>query len=355
LRSGPKVGVFGWYMHGNFGDEIMAVMIARTLKLHGFHPVLYKAPHRLALAEAVDTVETIDALTNGAVACVLGGGGLLVSAAENMTADIARFDEDVRQLAAACRSHSIPVWGVSIGGTGTGRSAKLFPGMARLLGSGVVRGVTTRLEGDRPLVEAFDIPAEHYPDIVFLSPDFWPAPPAAQRTIVVTNKIKRYWYGRRLIHALDAFGPGLCGVEPRHVSTRHVEFCPDARRYVVGRQDRYVPYTGIQELGTLLSGARAIVSSKLHLGIFGMAYGAAFFSYGGKDKTRAQLGELGLESHVLTTGHLPRWMLRLRAGCAEELETTARIVPDLRARAGTHHTRLLSFLREETGQGAAVA
>ena len=349
----PKIGVFGWYMQGNFGDEIMAIMVARSLRSHGFRPVVYKLPRYLADAEGIETADTLDVLLEGASACVLGGGGLFVSAAETVTPALAVFDEELRQLAVRCASRSIPVWGVSIGGTGTGRHAKLYPGIARLLGSGVMRGVTIRLQQDRALVEAFGIPSEHYPDIVFLAPDYWPdAHVPGPRRMVVTNKIARYWVGRRLIHVLDLYGPSVFGIEPRHLRTRNVNLCSESDRHRVGRAANHVAYQTVQQYSDLMSRVQVIVSSKLHLGIFGMAYGAVFFSYGTKEKTRAQLRELGMESHNLSTRDLPRWLSRLRTGFPEELETTARLVPELRLRARGHVAALLSFLHAETGHGA---
>jgi hypothetical protein len=352
----PKIGVFGWYMHGNFGDEIMAIMIGRTLKSQGYRPVLYKLPRYLADAEALESVDTLDALTDGAAACVLGGGGLLVSAAETMTPALSALDDELSALAVLCASRSVPVWGVSLGGTGAGRQAKLYPGLARLLGSGVVRGITLRLEQDRPLIDAFDIPSEHYPDMVFLAPDYWPARHADEpRRIVATNKIAAFWPGRRLIHFLDRFGPSVLGVEPRHVATRNAAYSRKPPGAFVGRADCRVPYESVQQFSDLLPRVRAIVSSKLHLGIFGMAYGAVFFSYGGKEKTRAQLRELGLASHILSTRDLGGWVVRLRAGLSGELESMATLVPALRTRACKHVTALLAFVHAEAAHGPMPA
>ena len=352
----PKIGVFGWYMHGNFGDEIMAIMIGRTLKSQGYRPVLYKLPRYLADAEALESVDTLDALTDGAAACVLGGGGLLVSAAETMTPALLTLDDELSALAVLCASRSVPVWGVSLGGTGAGRQAKLYPGLARLLGSGVVRGITLRLEQDKPLIDAFDIPSEHYPDMVFLASDFWPAHQVDEpRRIVATNKIAGYWPGRRLIHFLDRFGPSVLGVEPRHLATRNAAFGEKAPSALVGRADHHVPYRTVQQFSDLLPGVRVILSSKLHMGIFGMAYGAVFFSYGGKEKTRAQLRELGLASHILSTRDLGGWVVRVRTGLSSELEATATLVPALRTRARGHVTALLEFVHAETARGAMPA
>ena len=348
----PKIGLFGWYMHGNFGDEIMAIMIARTLRSHGFQPVVYKLPRYLADTEGFETTDSLDALMDGASACVLGGGGMLVPVAETITPGLAALDEEFRKLGVLCTSRSIPVWGVSIGGTGAGRHTKLYAGLASLLASGVVRGVTLRLAQDRPLMDAFNIPSQHYPDIVFLAPDYWPPSHTSERRdIIVTNKIARCWIGRRLIHLLDDCGPSVFGLEPRHVRTRNVNSYAKAISLWVGRPDRVVVYDTIQEVADLVSRTRVIISSKLHLGVFGMAYGALFFSYGGMEKTRAQLRELGLESHILSTRDLPGWLLRLRKGLSDEIEATARAVPELRARARGHLAALLSFLHSETGHG----
>jgi hypothetical protein len=352
--TAPKIGVFGWYMHGNFGDEVMAIMIGRTLKANGYRPVLYRLPPYLAQAEQLETADTIDALTDGAAACILGGGGLLVSGADAMTPSLAVFDDEFRELAVFCTSRSVPVWGVSIGGTGAGRKAKLYPGLARLLGSGVIRGLTLRLQQDKPLVDAFGITARQYPDIVFLAPDFWPARLDDPRHIIATNKIARYWSGRRVMNFLDDYGLRYVGVEPRHVSTRNGALIGEPSSQRVGRAEHHVPYTNVEDHAALFARVRVVISSKLHLGIFGMAYGAVFFSYGGKEKTRAQMQELGLESRILSARDLPGWLQRIRNGLPGELAATATLTAALRTEARGHVTDLLAFLRAATGDGVVA-
>ena len=341
-----KIALYGFYKHGNFGDDIMCIMIARTLKSLGFRPAVYQLPGYYAIPEQIDSADTMESLLDGAVACVLGGGGFLISAGGNVFPALLEQDEDLERLAPICQARSIPVWGVSIGGTGTGRFAKLYPGLARLLGSGTVRGVTLRLTQDAPLLDAFEIPSAHYSDIVFLAPDFWPARQSTPvRNLIVTHQIAPKPLGRPLVHFLDAFGPALFGVTPRHLGLTHVGTGRDDATALVGREDRQVPYKDIQEFADLVSATRCIVSSKLHLGIFGMSYGAVFFSYYGKDKTKAQFRELALQSQIVSRRDLPSLMARLRNGCSEELEATSRMIGDLRTSARGHLTALASFLQ----------
>src|SRR6185436_18776994 len=123
-----KIALYGFYKHGNFGDDVMCIMIVRTLKSLGFHPTVYQLPAFYAIPEQVDTADTFESLLDGAAACVLGGGGLLVSAGEKIEFPaLLEMDQDLERLASLCQSRSIPVWGVSIGGTGTGRFSKLYP------------------------------------------------------------------------------------------------------------------------------------------------------------------------------------------------------------------------------------
>ena len=344
--AATKIALYGFYKHGNFGDEVMCIMIARTLKSLGFRPTVYQLPGYCAIPEQLDTADTLESLLDGAVACVLGGGGLLISAGGNVFPALLEQDQDLERLTPICQARSIPVWGVSIGGTGTGRFSKLYPGLARLLGSGTVRGMTLRLVQDAPLLDAFNIPSAHYFDIVFLAPDFWPARQSTPvRNVIVTHQIARAPFGRRLVQFLDMSGPSLYGLVPRHLGLTHVETGRDDATALVGRRDRQVPYKDIQEFADLLSASRVIVSSKLHLGIFGMSYGAVFFSYYGKEKTRAQFRELGLQSQILSRRNLPSWLARLRTGCSEELEATSRMIGDLRTNARGHLTELASFLQ----------
>jgi hypothetical protein len=355
MMTAPKVGLFGWYMHGNFGDDVMAVMIARTLKSHGFRPVAYKLPRYLAEAESIEVADTLHDLTDGAAACVLGGGGLLVSGEEAITRSVRILDEEFLELTRLAVSQSIPVWGVSVGSTGAGRFTRICPGLARLLGSGIVHGMTLRLKGDKALADAFGIPSEHYPDIVFLASDFWPAGAVTDRKdVIATNRIGHLWAGRCLIKLLDTCGPSVFGLQPRHVSARHVLSPQDSLSSPSGRQAYQVRYTNIQDLSNVLCRARAIISTKLHIGVFAMSYGAAFYSYHGKAKTRAQLRELDLEAHMLPTRDIPRWLWRLKTDSSNELEATGRLVAGLKTRARGHLTSLISFLNHAAAVRTAM-
>src|SRR5687767_3323980 len=114
-----KIALYGFYKHGNFGDDIMCLMIARTLKSLGLRPAVYQLPDYYASTALLDSAATMESLVDGAVACVLGGGGFLISAGGNVFPALLEQDEDLERLAPICQARSIPVWGVSIGGTGT--------------------------------------------------------------------------------------------------------------------------------------------------------------------------------------------------------------------------------------------
>lgn len=346
MKTPKKIALFGWYMHGNFGDDLMAVMLSRAIRAEGFHPVVYKLPRYIAEPEGLECAHTIESLLEGATACVLGGGGLLVSGDHPPYPAFLRLDDEMRRIGQICGARSIPVWGVSIGGTGGGRAARLYPGLASLLSSRTIQGVTLRLQSDKPLLDAFDIPSQHFPDVVFLAPDFWPSASAEPRRTVLTNNLGESAAGRALVAFLDRCGPRVLGLTAKDVGTQHAsvvdgEYQPTGRRRVL--------YEDIQTLADLSAGAKAILSSKLHLGIFGMTYGAVFFSYGGKAKTVAQLEELGLESQILSGRDLPGWVLRMRSGYPAEQETVSRIVPGLRAAARGHLNALGAFLHSLQG------
>jgi hypothetical protein len=346
-----RVAVFGWYMHGNFGDELMAVIFSRAITAAGFHPVVYRLPRYLAECEGVETASTIPALLDGASACVLGGGGLLVSAEDAPFPELLAFDEDLGTLATICRERSIPIWGASIGGTGAGRAGKLYAGLTALLASGTVSGATVRLKGDGPLLERFGVASTHFPDVVFLAPEFWPVAEAhGARRVVITHHLAKVPAGRAFVKTLGLCAP-ILGVSAVQLVTRHAStYGPSWPSH-----DARVPYTDIQSMANLVSRAKAIVSSRLHLGIFGMAYGALFFGYGSKSKTTAQLDELGLGSQILSRRDLPLFQLRLRSGYTSEQAILSRMLPGLRDRAKGHLTALMAFLTSVARGGRYAA
>ena len=89
-----KIALFGCYKHGNFGDEVMCIMIARTLKSFGFRPTVFSFP-RIAPSRSRLTQPTLlESLLDGAVARVLGGGGLLVWADGNVFPELLELDQE---------------------------------------------------------------------------------------------------------------------------------------------------------------------------------------------------------------------------------------------------------------------
>jgi hypothetical protein len=288
-----KVGVFGWYRYGNFGDDVMAIMIARHLRSRGHEPVVYQLPDRFAQSEEFESSPDVAAFVDSIEACVLGGGGHFCNF-KNPQA----FDDEISELAERARSRAVPIFGVSLGGDGIGADVTLPPGRLALLSSPMLKGMTLRLSADRPLADAFNIPAQVFDDIVFLSPDYWPATPVPEKerslilmqgvgskkvigALVQTYSVCSRRRRAQIVQTIHAGGPGK-------ESTKFKSFIDDV-----------VPYQDIENYAALVSQASFVISTKLHLGIFAMSYGCTFLSYRGLPKVRAQLAEMGMSGQYL--------------------------------------------------------
>src|SRR5690606_24763547 len=74
-----KIGVWGSYDKGNFGDDLMAYMLVTHLKEKGHEPFLYNATKPLALECEVESVWDIYDFVKKADVVIIGGGGMLIN------------------------------------------------------------------------------------------------------------------------------------------------------------------------------------------------------------------------------------------------------------------------------------
>src|SRR5262245_18421513 len=116
--------------------------------------------------------------------------------------------------------------------------------------------------------------------MVFLASDFWPPPVApVKRDVIGTHQIGHLPFGQVVIRLIDSGAPVMLGLTPRHVHTRRAD--EQDRSVPYGHPARQVPSRDLQEIADVSTRARVVISSKLHLGIFAMSYGALFLSYYG--------------------------------------------------------------------------
>jgi polysaccharide pyruvyl transferase WcaK-like protein len=167
-----KVAIWGSYNYGNYGDDVMAIMMCQHLKKMGVVPSVYRLNQKLAKKYEVDTTDSLEELLDKAKFCIIGGGTILLEPLYGAIGSA--MNEDIQQLWEIVNHKKCPLFCISIGGDGTSvRDRKLTIYQWRLLESEMFQGGTVRLEQDIKFFEKMNKSVDLYSDIVLSLNNFW--------------------------------------------------------------------------------------------------------------------------------------------------------------------------------------
>jgi hypothetical protein len=290
-----KVAIWGSYNHGNFGDDVMAVLFARAVAEAGGRPVVYRMDRELADRHDVETEDALDPLVDGARLVIMGGGAMLAGGGLRKHAQrwYRDYNRDFARLASAAERAACPIHAISIGGDGG--PSRLSKSQRRLYSSEMMRSATVRLPTDVATLEAFGIPTVHHPDILLAGPEHLGVVGRRDpdRVTIGLNIFERT--GRDLADGLmeaAAQRPDLRLVFIHsHLPSQpqRYEIQPDSEHADIVLHRDTDPAATCETIASL----DVLVTSKLHLGVTALAAGVPFVSFAGPPKARAFLEGLG--------------------------------------------------------------
>lgn len=306
-----KVGIWGSYNHGNFGDDLMAEIFSMELRRLGMAPVVFSAnPHVVSPGTATVSSSLSD-WDDSTV--ILGGGAML--AGESLAAYWLRSASRV----VAREFSELTAWGqrtggrvlpISIGGDGA-ESATLFGDRNSFFKSELAPRGTVRLKDDRTLLKAqYHKDYEYYPDVLFATRrvlgEMSNSQPRSSPRVGVNLHEKR---AEKAVESLRVVLGDTAELVPikTHSDFFHgnYEWSPDSLPSV--------GYTSLAGFVGDLAGLDVIVSDKLHVGLVASTYGVPFISYQSKPKTTSLHHEVGASGASTTTpdalAHLVRRIL----------------------------------------------
>jgi hypothetical protein len=294
-----RITVWGSYQWGNFGDDLMAVMIALFLKSQGFSPIVYRLHPSIASIYNIDTSQDLEEALAGSSALIVGGGNFLGS--------VSLIDNDWVELEECISVHNIPIHFTSIGGDGS-ESPRLCPSAYRVLASNRVLSGTVRLKTDLPafkLINPSINKLNYYHDIVLGASSFFPATKPASKPQYCIYNIS-YSRGAKVVDllssSLQAIGKPAVKFALTHLECLTSDSSYTNLRYEYNSPDssNNIRYNDIQSYVDLISSACFLASSKLHLGVAAMSYGVPFISINGAGKTLACMGQVGFHDATLS-------------------------------------------------------
>ncbi len=286
-----KVAIYGYYDHGNYGDDLMAILFAQVVKESGARPCVYGLNQALAVRYGIEVVNSITELLEDAQICIIGGGGFLMPRGDSLSKPHRKIEDDCIHIEAICSEIGCKVYAVSIGSNGAGDSVALQYGKMKLLTSNTFAGATVRLEKDVEFFTKIGKSAAVFPDVLWGVSSIWSPCDRSQdsKKHRIGVNVRNTNFGRNIARTLKAVA----------IARRDMEFC-FIRVQESGREIQVVERKGIftnhvyrepQETLDVLAGLSGIISCKLHLGLTGLALGKPFVSLEGHKKTKAFLNE----------------------------------------------------------------
>ncbi|MEP1870516.1 MAG: polysaccharide pyruvyl transferase family protein [Paraglaciecola sp.] len=301
-----KVAIWGSYEHGNFGDDLMAIIFAAHLKKLGCEPIVFRLDSEIAKRYSVETTNDINKLLENSSLVLIGGGGMLVvdpSVRRYFSRVAWNFESDFKQLLKALKSHNLKVIPLSIGGNGENKLDVTLPKYRRAVFSRYCDRATLRLSGDIPLANKLDIEFECIPDILLGTAKLFNGiarPPKTNLKRIGINivgatteklaiMLEEYCSNNEDVEVvfinthLDGYGHNYERVKSELSCERITNFCHN---------------DDFSRTFSLLASLDLLISSKLHLGVTAMTFGTPFISYQGKKKTNSFLKNVSIAKTV---------------------------------------------------------
>jgi hypothetical protein len=297
-----SVALVGFYGHGNFGDDLMAVIFASSLKRLGIPFSVYRLDETDAHKYSLQSASTIEELLEGKNTIVWGGGGLLVSWPPiSYNSFFPGVSADFLKVIVAARKRKMKFLAFSVGGSGP-HTRQLQPEFKQAFLESVAY-MTVRNQQDLEILNRFGVRGEYFPDVVWQTPEFFSV--KRRRNSRLTIGIDIYWRGLLRSRALGVI-PALRRFIRRRedcdfvlmdtTRCRHSGY-PGPGTLLIGRNARRRQFRDLEEDIGFLASLDAIISSRMHAGLIGMACGVPFISLCAESKTRMLMSNLGL-SHA---------------------------------------------------------
>ena len=349
------IGLFGFYHHQNFGDDLMAHIIHRHLSEAGYQ-VLISGSSELANFLGVERATSVEHLVEASDFCVVGGGAWLSNFKKSRSKPGRDSERECHRLAIASRKHSRPFAMISIGGDDTGTHRGIRTGVVAALSEPNFLGGTCRLRTDLEFLSRFEKPFEYYPDIV-LSIGGDPAFTTESNSSSVADTVQpvlinlsRRKLDRPLLNSLQTVSK-LIG--PKRIVLAHNSPTEETKfRKMYGCPFPHFSSNTPDAMLSMLSQACGVVTYRLHLGIASLGVGTPFLAYNPLPKTQLFLDDVKWRDVSISTRYrkLRRAVASVRRMPNED--KTARLPQGLNTLSQAskgHLTWLMSCIRSAIG------
>lgn len=355
--SAPRIGLTGFYGHGNFGDDLMALQFGLALREAGVPFCVYRLCRPYAERYGFEVASSPAELLESAELLVWGGGGLLVSWPDLLYRILFRgAARDFTKIVSGALERGIDLLACSVGGDGS-CTGPLTPNFKESFVQ-ASKYITVRNPEDLEILRRTGTPGAYYPDIMWLACERFPVTRRTQEGFRIgidlypSNLLRqRAWNVFPLLGEILLARPDceFVFVDTTNRSRKNYSGLarlvrgPNVRSHQFSEPDADLEFLGSLDL---------LVSSRLHTPMVAMQCGVPCLFLCAEKKTRLMLASIGLEKLHYGPDNLSA-ILRL-IGDRKETEWFVRDFPfpdvaELRAGATGHIRHLKRELERRTG------
>jgi hypothetical protein len=297
-----KIGIFGFYKYGNFGDDLMAILFGQYLKSTDHKPLIYGLHKSYSEEFGLSTTNSLEELIDFADCAVIGGGGILVPFRNQSKFPFLVFREELGRFIDLCEAKEIEVAAISIGGSGLGSEMPMHYGIAKMILSNQLTLVTLRNVSDSPVFQRCNKPYENLPDIVLSTSKILPLKPlpsGSSRAIKVGVNLWKSrradrWFARS-IAMLEHLG---YDVETYYFQT-HPSWSTLKSEIQGSNSTRNIIPDSMYDYLEQISKMDIVFTCKLHIGVAALSYGVPAYAWGTSSKARLFYEGANLEQHII--------------------------------------------------------
>lgn len=303
-----RIGIFGYYQAGNFGDDLMAVMIAKRLSQYGHTPKIFGIDASVANRVGATSTSSVEGLIEDCDMCVIGGGHWLANYHGLKAGNYQReSDHNLWKLVRLCLSTKTPCSAISIGGDQRGLDRGVRTGFMGFMLSPMFQGATTRLGSDAEFVRHVLVHMESnarddvhdFPDIVFDVAREFKHELADSRTGAKGRKgclqLGVHLVASSLVLPLWIWAQMHPHIQITWMHNSVAEKLRFNERFPFIREDAGFHDADPVEYLRKLQNMDLLIGCRLHLGIAALALGIPFFAVNAENKTKLALEELGCD------------------------------------------------------------
>lgn len=297
-----KISIFGFYKYGNFGDDLMAILVGKYLKDSGHEPLIYGLHSSYSKEFNLSTTENLEELVDFADYAVIGGGGILVPFRKQSKFPFLVFREELGKFIDLCEEKDIEIAAISIGGSGLGSEMPMHYGIAKMILSKQLTLVTLRNQQDSPVFQRCSKPFSVLPDMVLSSSEILPIKPRSSDSSPTIKVGLNLWKSRRAdrwlarsISMLERLG---YDIETYYFHT-HPSWSTLKAEIQSDNPSRNIIPNSMQNYFESICQMDIILTCKLHLGVAALSCGVPTYAWGSSSKTQLFYQSADLNDHII--------------------------------------------------------